>query len=88
MLWAILWDIDSFGSTGSPLAGFLESLLDQLDGGEAAKGREAVPVLLPVALDQTYDYFTPPDAEAEGLRPGSATVGTASQWWSVHGGAR
>ncbi|MCB1526228.1 MAG: primosomal protein N' [Hyphomicrobiaceae bacterium] len=71
MLWAILWDIDSFGSTGSPLAGFLESLLDQLDGGEAAKGREAVPVLLPVALDQTYDYFTPPDAEAEGLRPGA-----------------
>ena len=45
----------------------LESLLAMLDDGRpqpaAVKGR--VPVLMPVALDQTYDYLLPAGIEAE-----------------------
>jgi primosomal protein N' (replication factor Y) len=43
----------------------LEDLLD-LDGGDGAHRTKApVPVLLPVALDQTYDYMAPSDIELE-----------------------
>jgi primosomal protein N' (replication factor Y) len=44
----------------------LESLLAQLDeeGPDLAPGGPRVPVLLPVALDQTYDYLLPADLEA------------------------
>ena len=43
----------------------LESLFAPLDeaGQPAAAGQARVPVLLPVALDQTYDYLLPPDME-------------------------
>jgi primosomal protein N' (replication factor Y) len=43
----------------------LESLLAQLDepGPGVAPGGPRVPVLLPVALDQTYDYLLPADVE-------------------------
>jgi primosomal protein N' (replication factor Y) len=44
----------------------LESLLAELDepGPGVAPGGPRVPVLLPVALDQTYDYLLPADLEA------------------------
>src|SRR5688572_1365850 len=45
----------------------LESLLAKLDDHAAvprAAARGRVPVLLPVALDQTYDYLLPPDLSA------------------------
>jgi primosomal protein N' (replication factor Y) len=45
----------------------LESLLAQLDepaGPTLSPGGPRVPVLLPVALDQTYDYFLPAGLEA------------------------
>ena len=45
----------------------MESLLAQLDEPGApplALGRPRLPVLLPVALDQTYDYLLPADLEA------------------------
>ncbi len=49
----------------------MESLLDQLDKehGPAAVG--AVPVVLPVALDQTYDYLVPEGGPATAVRPGT-----------------
>jgi primosomal protein N' (replication factor Y) (superfamily II helicase) len=48
----------------------LESLLARLEDGptSAGVGGPAVPVLLPVALDQTYDYLPPADGE---VRPGA-----------------
>jgi primosomal protein N' (replication factor Y) (superfamily II helicase) len=48
----------------------LESLLARLQDGTpgAGAGGPPVPVLLPVALDQTYDYLLPADGEA---RPGA-----------------
>ncbi|MFV0367475.1 MAG: DEAD/DEAH box helicase, partial [Hyphomicrobiaceae bacterium] len=49
----------------------MESLLDQLGDDKPTALRVPVPVLLPVALDQTYDYFTPQAAGAEGIRPGA-----------------
>ncbi|MFM9846212.1 MAG: primosomal protein N' [Hyphomicrobiaceae bacterium] len=45
----------------------LEGLLD-FDGNAAGSSSQRVPVLLPVALDQTYDYLAPADISAE---PGS-----------------
>jgi primosomal protein N' (replication factor Y) len=45
----------------------LEGLLD-FDGKAAGFARDRVPVLLPVALDQTYDYLVPSHVAAE---PGS-----------------
>lgn len=45
----------------------LEGLLD-FDGNADGAARQRVPVLLPVALDQTYDYLAPADVSAE---PGS-----------------
>ena len=45
----------------------LEGLLD-FDGNAAGSSSQRVPVLLPVALDQTYDYLAPADVSAE---PGS-----------------
>lgn len=53
------------------MAGSLENLLD-LEGGKAHDERESglVPVLLPVALDQTYDYRAP----AEGAPPPGSFV--------------
>jgi primosomal protein N' (replication factor Y) len=44
----------------------LESLLAQLDepSADLVPGGPRVPVLLPVALDQTYDYLLPADLEA------------------------
>jgi primosomal protein N' (replication factor Y) len=42
----------------------LDSLLDGMaNGGAAAQSR--VPVLMPVALDQTYDYVVPPGLTLE-----------------------
>ncbi len=42
----------------------MDSLLDGMaEGGAAAEGR--VPVLMPVALDQTYDYVVPPGLSLE-----------------------
>lgn len=48
----------------------MQSLLANLDesGVPQQRPRGRVPVLLPVALDQTYDYLLPPDVEAP---PGS-----------------
>lgn len=58
-------------ATASSLsAGALDSLLDTL-GNDARGPLARVPVLLPVALDQTYDYAPPPGFPAEALRPGS-----------------
>ncbi|MFT3732565.1 MAG: primosomal protein N' [Hyphomicrobium sp.] len=45
----------------------LDSLLEILDNGAASAAR-SVPVLMPVALDQTYDYLVPDGIDAE---PGS-----------------
>jgi primosomal protein N' (replication factor Y) len=45
----------------------LEGLLD-LDSNAGGAARQRVPVLLPVALDQTYDYLAPADIAVE---PGS-----------------
>ena len=45
----------------------LDSLLEILDNG-AEPGVRSVPVLMPVALDQTYDYLVPDGMDAE---PGS-----------------
>ncbi len=42
----------------------MEGLLD-LDGGRGPAARQRVPVLLPVALDQTYDYLLPDGIEVE-----------------------
>ena len=44
----------------------MESLLDTMEEGRPAAAGKAprVPVLLPVALDQTYDYLLPEDIEA------------------------
>lgn len=42
----------------------LESLLDKLPE-SAAGARRTVPVLLPVALDQTYDYLVPAELDVE-----------------------
>jgi primosomal protein N' (replication factor Y) len=44
----------------------LESLLAKLDEGQLVNAgkRPRVPVLMPVALDQTYDYLLPEDIEA------------------------
>ncbi|AGK59556.1 primosome assembly protein PriA [Hyphomicrobium denitrificans 1NES1] len=47
--------------------GPLDSLLEILDNG-ARSGARSVPVLMPVALDQTYDYLVPEGIEAP---PGS-----------------
>jgi len=41
----------------------LDSLLEILDNG-AGRGLRSVPVLMPVALDQTYDYLVPEGIEA------------------------
>ena len=48
----------------------MESLLSKLDEGRVVNPalRPRVPVLMPVALDQTYDYLLPPDMDAA---PGS-----------------
>jgi primosomal protein N' (replication factor Y) (superfamily II helicase) len=48
----------------------LESLLSKLDEGRLVNTASGprVPVLMPVALDQTYDYLLPPDMDAA---PGS-----------------
>lgn len=48
----------------------LESLLDKL-GPAIAAARQTVPVLLPVALDQTYDYLVPAGLD---LAPGSFVI--------------
>jgi primosomal protein N' (replication factor Y) len=50
----------------------LESLLAKLDEGRpgAAVPRGRVPVLLPVALDQTYDYLLPADLAGLEVAPG------------------
>ena len=50
----------------------MESLLAKLDEGRpgAAVPRGRVPVLLPVALDQTYDYLLPPDLAGLEVAPG------------------
>ncbi|MBN9352808.1 MAG: primosomal protein N', partial [Hyphomicrobium denitrificans] len=45
----------------------LDSLLEILDNG-ALSGARSVPVLMPVALDQTYDYLVPDGVE---VPPGS-----------------
>ncbi|MCB1503912.1 MAG: primosomal protein N' [Hyphomicrobiaceae bacterium] len=51
----------------------MESLLGELDEhGNAHAAR--VPVLLPVALDQTYDYLVPQGPDAEALRPGAFVI--------------
>ena len=42
----------------------MDSLLQLLDGAEGGTER-TVPVLLPVALDQTYDYLVPEGLELE-----------------------
>jgi primosomal protein N' (replication factor Y) len=47
----------------------LDSLLDSLADGVAAESR--VPVVLPVALDQTYDYVVPPGLA---LEPGAVVL--------------
>jgi len=52
----------------------LESLFAQLDDNPAvaARGGPRVPILLPVALDQTYDYLQPEDlAHSPALSPGA-----------------
>jgi primosomal protein N' (replication factor Y) len=52
----------------------LESLFAQLDDNPAvaARGGPRVPILLPVALDQTYDYLLPEDlAHSPALSPGA-----------------
>ena len=54
----------------SPAAGSLESLLDKMPN-SGQSGPSKVPVLLPVALDQTYDYLVPPGLE---LEPGCFVV--------------
>ena len=41
----------------------LDSLLEILDNG-AQRGARSVPVLMPVALDQTYDYLVPDGIDA------------------------
>ena len=41
----------------------LDSLLEILDNG-AQRGARSVPVLMPVALDQTYDYLVPDGVDA------------------------
>jgi primosomal protein N' (replication factor Y) len=51
----------------------LESLLDQLDEDRALESAP-VPVLLPVALSQTYDYRLPEGEGAAGIRPGVFVV--------------
>ena len=44
----------------------MESFLDKLEGTPAkAQDRPLVPVLMPVALDQTYDYLVPDGVEVE-----------------------
>ena len=44
----------------------MESFLDKLEGTPAkAQNRPLVPVLMPVALDQTYDYLVPDGVEIE-----------------------
>ena len=48
----------------------MDSFLDQLDT-TSAPLRPTVPVLLPVALDQTYDYALPAGAAAAGIRAGA-----------------
>lgn len=65
----------------------LDSLLEILDNG-AAPGVRSVPVLMPVALDQTYDYLVPEGVEAE---PGSFVLvpfGPQSRIGVVWDGAR
>jgi primosomal protein N' (replication factor Y) len=52
----------------------LESLFAQLDDSPpvAARGGPRVPILLPVALDQTYDYLLPEDvAGSAAVSPGA-----------------
>ena len=52
----------------------MESLFAQLDDNPAvaARGGPRVPILLPVALDQTYDYLQPEDlAHSPALSPGA-----------------
>ena len=41
----------------------MDSLLEILDNG-AQRGARSVPVLMPVALDQTYDYLVPDGVDA------------------------
>ena len=52
----------------------MESLLDELDDNPpvALRGGARVPVLLPVALDQTYDYLVPDEtAGSPAVAPGA-----------------
>lgn len=55
------------GEASSPLNGTLDSLLEILDNGAGPSAR-TVPVLMPVALDQTYDYLVP---EGQEIAPGT-----------------
>ncbi len=48
----------------------MESLLDQLNN-DHEPAAAAVPVVLPVALDQSYDYLLPDGELAAGIRPGA-----------------
>ena len=57
------WQVDS-KCTPNPSVSGLEDLLATMLGPMAA-ARPRVPVLLPVALDQTYDYALPPGVQAE-----------------------
>lgn len=54
-------------TASNPMAGLLDSLLDDLPDGAKGSGG-TLPVLLPVALDQTYDYLA---GGLEHLEPGS-----------------
>lgn len=47
----------------NPLGGLLDSLFNQFDATEPGAGT-TVPVLMPVALDQTYDYLIPAGLDA------------------------
>ena len=54
----------------------LDSLLEILDNG-AGRGLRSVPVLMPVALDQTYDYLVPEGIERSAGRLRARAVRTA-----------
>ena len=65
-----LSQVDSSELASNPAAVTLDSLLDKMGGIAPAAGRR-VPVLLPVALEQTYDYLVPEGLE---LEPGCFVV--------------